>query len=118
MTDPFCMTAVSAILISRIAWIDAYLAHYAAERDEVLSALGVEGHVLDELREELRARIESDRSRGDVELATRYADEYTLARRTLADRALALDDVVVSLAARKRDELALPDATLAPREGH
>lgn len=106
------MNPQKELLVGRLAWIEAYLAHYL-EPAAVFAALRVDPLVFETLWEDLRQTLVAERARGDLELSSRFGHEIMRARTILVARKLTLDDVVVALAVRPLDDLALPDVVLA-----
>jgi len=105
---------ITTELAWRIAWIEAYLAHYeAADRGTVFEALGVDPLAYESLLEELRLRLDAERAAGKLELSNRFASEVMRARRVLVTLDRSLEQVAATIAARDRDALALPDVVLS-----
>ena len=107
------MTPRSLILFERLAWIEAYLTHYAAHGPTaVLAAMEVSAISLDEARQLLRVSLSLNRARGESELERRYGAEVMRSISVIAHWDLTLDEAALFLAGRSRDEGGLPDLSL------
>jgi hypothetical protein len=104
-------TSDTDFTMERLAWVTAYLAHFAGETPvAVLAALGIrESELSRAQRAHLSTMTRATRD-GNMEPSTRFASELSLARTKLREQNPSLDDVRATYA---RDVGTLPSAAQA-----